>query len=571
MKYSLQGICAKVLFGFTFFLLLQRGFTQTFIHPGILHTEADFDRMRTKINAKQEPWKSGWDRLTNNPHSHLSYYPRPVEIVYRGTGSPENYSIIFNDAVAAYQCALRWKISNDKAYGDKAVEILNAWAKTCKLISGTSDASLCVGLQGFAFANAAEIMRSYKGWSATDFAKFQGFMLTVFYAHASDFLSRRNGSCATHYWANWGLCNVSTVMAIGILCDDISIYNEGIYYMKKGNYTEAIHNVVYHLFSPTLGQWQESNRDQGHSLMGVGLASDICEMAWNQGDNLYAYDNNRLLAGFEYVAKYNLGEDVPNIPYDNCEHANQLVIGEKARGNERATWEKIYNHYTNRIGIRVPYSEKFAAKLRPEGGGGDYGPNSGGYDLLGFGTLTKTLDPLDTSCLPTLITPSVQVNGGALQTETANLSVKADDKITLIPTSEGNGSWTWSNGATSNNLTLNKIKKGAIYRVVYTNACGAKMTQSFSLAVKEDCLGATILPLIKVNSEGWKLTSNITVKKGDNVKIGPQPTTGTWSWSDGETTKEIVLKNIQEDTKITATNTSPCGKQVSMDFVITVK
>ena len=29
---------------------------------------------------------------------------------------------------------------------------------------------------------------------------------------------------------------------------------------------------------------------------------------------------------------------------------------------------------------------------RPEGGGGDYGPNSGGFDQLGYGTLTATLD-----------------------------------------------------------------------------------------------------------------------------------------------------------------------------------
>jgi len=32
----------------------------------------------------------------------------------------------------------------------------------------------------------------------------------------------------------------------------------------------------------------------------------------------------------------------------------------------------------------------YAEKTRAEGGGGDYGPNSGGYDQLGFGTLTST-------------------------------------------------------------------------------------------------------------------------------------------------------------------------------------
>jgi hypothetical protein len=37
-------------------------------------------------------------------------------------------------------------------------------------------------------------------------------------------------------------------------------------------------------------------------------------------------------------------------------------------------------------------SSLVAQKVRPEGGGGNYGPNSGGFDLLGYGTLTDTLD-----------------------------------------------------------------------------------------------------------------------------------------------------------------------------------
>ena len=46
--------------------------------------------------------------------------------------------------------------------------------------------------------------------------------------------------------------------------------------------------------------------------MGIILTGVICEQAWKQGDDLYGYDNNRFLAGCEYVAKYNLGEDVPS-------------------------------------------------------------------------------------------------------------------------------------------------------------------------------------------------------------------------------------------------------------------
>lgn len=38
-----------------------------------------------------------------------------------------------------------------------------------------------------------------------------------------------------------------------------------------------------------LGQMQESGRDQGHTLMALGLAVDIFQVGFNQGDDLFAY------------------------------------------------------------------------------------------------------------------------------------------------------------------------------------------------------------------------------------------------------------------------------------------
>ena len=46
-----------------------------------------------------------------------------------------------------------------------------------------------------------------------------------------------------------------------------------------------------------------------------------------------------------------------------------------------------------RRGVAAPNVTAIAAQVRPDGGGGAYGPNSGGYDQLGSGTLTFTLDP----------------------------------------------------------------------------------------------------------------------------------------------------------------------------------
>jgi len=366
-----------------------------FVHPGLLHSDEDFARMKTKVDAQEEPWLSGFERLVANSHSSLSYAPRPTAIVYRGADGthPENYAQLFNDAAAAYATALRWKISGDAAYADKSVEILDAWAAVLTEIAGTSDRFLAAGFYGYEMANAAEVMRTYSGWPAADFERFKTMMLTVFYPMNHDFLVRHNDACISHYWANWDLSNMASILAIGVLVDDRAIYDEAIEYFKNGAGNGSIGNAVYYVHPGNLGQWQESGRDQGHNVLGIGLMGPICEMAYKQGDDLYGYAENRFLAGAEYVASYNLANTVPYLAYDNCDNVNQTVISEAGRGNVRPIWELVYNHYVVRRGLSAPYTTQFAEQVRPEGGGGDYGPNSGGYDQLGYGTLTFTLEP----------------------------------------------------------------------------------------------------------------------------------------------------------------------------------
>ncbi len=363
-----------------------------FVHPGMLHNEDDFLRMRNHLG--REPWKSGWERLITNRHCSLEWKPAAVEVVIRGTApwlkEPQNYGRLFHDAAAAYACALRWKVSGDRAYAEKAIEILNAWSAVLKRVTGSSDAALAAGLQGYQFANAGEIMRTYKGWKPAEFERFKKMMSGVFLPFNLVFLKEHFKRSDDHYWANWDLANMASVMAIGILCDDRTTYEKAVTYFKFGKGNGAIENAVYYVHPGNLGQWQESGRDQGHTTMGVPIMATICEMAWKQGDDLYGYDNNRFLAGCEYIAKYNLGEEVPY-----KEYRGSTEVSPAGRGMLRPGWELVYNHYVIRKGLSAPWSIKMAEKVRPEGGG--EGPNSGGYDQLGYGTLTATLDKQTTA------------------------------------------------------------------------------------------------------------------------------------------------------------------------------
>lgn len=361
-------------------------------HPGMLHSAADLDRMAAKVKAKAQPWLSGWDRLTANPHARAGWQPRATATIIRG-GTGQNYPVLYNDVAAAYQNALRWRVGGDQAHADTANAILNAWSGALTTVTGNADRFLAAGIYGYEFAQAAELMRGHPGF---DLGRFQQMMLRVFYPLNNDFLLRHNGACITNYWANWDLCSMASILAIGILCDDTAKMNQAVEYFKNGAGNGSIKHAVPFLHPGGLGQWQESGRDQGHTVMGVGQMGAICQMAWNQGIDLFSYDDNRFMKGCEYIAKYNLGKDVPFTTYTwgtgtNCAQRSQTVISDVGRGQDRPVWELVYNHYGVRKGLSVPNVAAYAARVRAEGGGGDYGPNSGGYDQLGFGTLTHTL------------------------------------------------------------------------------------------------------------------------------------------------------------------------------------
>jgi hypothetical protein len=74
----------------------------------------------------------------------------------------------------------------------------------------------------------------------------------------------------------------------------------------------------------------------------------------------------------------------------NCAQQQQTVISSASRGQDRPVWALIHAHYAGRRGLVVPNVTAYMTRVRPEGGGGDYGSTSGGFDQLGFGTLTHT-------------------------------------------------------------------------------------------------------------------------------------------------------------------------------------
>jgi len=364
-----------------------------FEHPGLMHTRSGFARMTQKHTAS--PWASSWNLLVGNPKVTLSYQSTPVSVIYRGNDVAQNFSRLVNECITMYGMALRWKITDDAAYAAKATSMLNGWTSSLTSIQGR-DRALVSGPQGFEIANIAEMLRDYTGFTTDNLIGVKKILRSVFYPISHDLLSNHGNRSPLQINANWYLFNMSAIMAIGILCDDRSMFDEAVNYFKAGNGNGCVMRAAYYMHPGYLCQWQESGRDQVHTMDGIAAMAAVCEMAWNQGVDLYGFDNNRFLAGAEYSAKANLvatGTSYFTVPY--VSYRNGVYTWDKfsplKQGDATPCWALIYNHYVNRKGLAAPYSAKKALAIQPEGA----------WDYVSYGTLAYTLDPIPTSAAPT--------------------------------------------------------------------------------------------------------------------------------------------------------------------------
>jgi alpha-glucosidase len=334
-----------------------------FNHPGILHTQKEFDRIRKSIAD------SSYKLLEEHPFSQADYQMEgPFRVISRDGEFRYTKSKMENDFHAAYQNALMWALTKNEAHLQKSLEILNAYADSLHNIPETNDAPLLAGLEGFKIICAMEIL---KHTHKVQMQKIENMFRNVFLPVLENFYRRppyTNG--------NWGPIVTKTYMAAGIYFDDRKMYDRAKNFYLHGN----DNGTIAHYIDGATGQIQESGRDQAHSQLGIGAMAVVCELAWKQGDDLYSLLDNRLLKGYEYVAKYNLGhDDVPFRQWTDItgKYSNWTEISERARGQLRPIYEIVYNHYVHRKGLKMPYTEQVLEKIRPEGFSGDQPPSFG--------------------------------------------------------------------------------------------------------------------------------------------------------------------------------------------------
>ncbi len=351
-----------------------------FNHPGILHTKEDIERLKEifKTANENDPAYKCYMLFAKNEFSQSDYKIQgPFEKIGRqDAGRPWE-----KDFNAACQNATMYAITGDEQHALKSVEILKSYAMRLKEITPT-DEPLLAGIMGVKLVYAAEIMHYLypQGLNDEDFVKVCGMFKNVFQPVLDKFFSTKpytNG--------NWGASVNMTYIAIAVLTDDMEMYKKALDFYVGGNDNGNILNYI-----DDSGQCQESGRDQQHVQLGLECLAKTCEIAFDQGTDLYGAFDNRLLKGYEYTSKYNLGYDVQFKTWKDVtgKYCKWTEISQETkkenggidtrRGQFRPVFEMVYNHFKRRKGLDMPYTEKVIELISPEG---YY------YEHFGFGTL----------------------------------------------------------------------------------------------------------------------------------------------------------------------------------------
>jgi hypothetical protein len=136
-----------------------------------------------------------------------------------------------------------------------------------------------------------------------------------------------------------------------------------------------------------------------------------------------------------------------------------------------------------------------------------------------------------------------------------------------------------TNPATASSVLTLKASSSAAAgtsTVTITGTSGSlTASATIALTVNASCTPTAIVPYIQVNGAAWQQIAVVTVAPGAKVNLGPQPLSGTWSWTGPggftSTAREIdgIKLSVGANTFVaTYTNSSSCKSAET--FVVTV-
>lgn len=278
----------------------------TFVHPGILNTQASLDQVASEVNGGNDPVRlAAYNKVLDyiNQNALPTQFYATVTVGSNGATTASK-SQIRKDAILAYALALRWAKTGTITYAQQAIAILNGWSYTFQnyaVLSGSNalQPSLEASWTTPSFVAAAEILRYYKafgngsGWTDADINQFKNYINLV----KNNYINN-----TPEYNNNWNASAGYARMCIGIFLDNATVYQNGYNIIQS-------HLPIIIQSNGTIPEYCDRD-DCVHFQYSLTAFAYAAELARIQGDNsLFTQGSNLLSKGYDYMLKAYNGAD----------------------------------------------------------------------------------------------------------------------------------------------------------------------------------------------------------------------------------------------------------------------
>ncbi len=364
-----------------------------FLHPGIFFSREELNIMRDMVWMGAEPWISAFESLQESAYASLDYEMEgPFEVI---SSDAQTYPLD-RSATAAYEEMLMWYITGDSDYSEKAIEILMSWAST--VTKDSKQDHIRMGVAVHKMCIVAEVFRytPSSGWTDENTEIFNSFINLV------------NPSIdkAFQYY-NQGGYALMGYMAKQIFQDNWDGYTDAVerlaynenFGWKNGNSV----NFSLSAMIPNSGVFVEMGRDQVHAWDDIGVLSMLVKTTFVQGtkvdsegnivtvggENLYEFENQKLLKAATAYTRYNLGEELDDNynAYKNAwgQKTEWGTISSTLRGREFGWFPTIYYYYKYVAGYDEDEERTILEATETDASEDEYATYGDAYQYLSLG------------------------------------------------------------------------------------------------------------------------------------------------------------------------------------------
>lgn len=283
-----------------------------------MHPDAQIGYVKMQIKQKAEPYFSAYQQLIRIVDSLQMKSNQALEdfsvpgFYFKSEEHKKKSLALSGDAFAAYACALSYRLSGKKKYGEKACYFLNAWASINKKCSDY-DGELVLAYNGTALLIAAELMFDSKIWETHDRSQFKNWVTLVYQPVVNNIRTKKNN------WGDWG--RLGSLLCASFLDDNKEIaFN-----------AQLIKSDIAQKISPDGVMIEEVKREKNGLWYTYFSLAPISASIWiilnRTGENLFSSDKEGKL----------LKKALDNLLY-YCEHSTEWKWFPNPRNGENEPW-----------------------------------------------------------------------------------------------------------------------------------------------------------------------------------------------------------------------------------------